>query len=132
MIIFGGDPKMFQFLSDVWVLTNANGLGGQPQWMQLSPTGSIPGRWNHTAAYDPELNKMIVFGGAVGAGTDSNDVWVLANANGSSGTPAWTQLLPSGVAPPIRESPFAMYDTCTKRMILFGGGFSLPGNTPTP
>jgi hypothetical protein len=55
--------------------------------------------------------------------TNSN-VFVLSNANGTGGTPAWTQLSPSGTGPTARFGiKQAGYDTTNKRLILFGGGF---------
>ena len=97
------------------------GQAAAQAWTQLAPSGTAPSaRSRHTAVYDAVGNRMIAFGG-----TDSssffNDVWVLSNANGSGGTPAWTQLAPSGTAPPAREAPAAVYDAAGNRMIVFGG-----------
>jgi len=55
-----------------------------------------------------------------------NDVWVLANANGSGGTPAWTQLHPKfagdGLILPGSRTWFsAVRDPGTNSMIIFGG-----------
>lgn len=83
MIIFGGGPfPILGAFNDVWVLTNANGLGGTPVWTKLKPTGGPPGtRFFHTAVYDAVNNLMVIFGG-------NNDesiylvAWVLSDANG--------------------------------------------------
>jgi hypothetical protein len=55
-------------------------------------------------------------------------VWVLSNANGSGGTPAWTQLAPSGSAPSARYNLTAVF--ASGRMIVFDGCWSggCPGN----
>ena len=126
MIVFGGvacDPCTSK--NDVWVLTNANGLGGTPQWLQLFPTGGPPTpRGGHSAVYDAAGNRMVVFGAAAGY---TNDTWVLANASGfdrATGmptTPAWTQLIPTGTLPPARSQNAAAYDAATNRMVIFGG-----------
>lgn len=95
MMIFGGcpTPAFCSWLNDTWVLINANGLGGAPQWIQLSPVGSLPSqRYAHDAGYDPGSNRMLIFGGS--AGPANNDTWVLTNANGLGGTPQWIQLSP--------------------------------------
>jgi hypothetical protein len=106
-------------LSDTWVLSNANGLGGTPGWTQL-PNAPVA-RDYHTAVYDPGSNRMIVFGGNQAfPGTDLNDVWVLIDANGI-GTPSWTQLSPIGTPPAVRNGSNAVYDPATNRMIVFGG-----------
>jgi len=70
--------------ADVWVLTNANGLGGTPVWTQLAPTGSPPiSNGEAATAYDPVTNHLIVYGGCtVGCSPALADLFVLTNANG--------------------------------------------------
>src|SRR5712692_4436152 len=56
-----------QRFNDVWVLTNANGLGGTAAWMQLTvnpdpATGFPLPRLAHSAAYDVVNNRMIIWG----------------------------------------------------------------------
>src|SRR5579859_1519645 len=97
MIVFGGRDGSGNNLNDVWVLTNANGLGGTSQWINLIPNGaagSPPARSGHSATYNGSyFNKMIIFGGCGGSCAPAlNDVWVLTHANGLGGTPVWTQL----------------------------------------
>src|SRR5690242_12187543 len=124
MIVFGGVICLFgcttSYLNDVWVVSNANGQGGTAVWTQLSPSGTPPGgRWGHTAVYDSKNNRMIVFGGAASA--IYSDVWVLSNANGLGGTPAWTQLAPSGTAAAGGWLASAVYDRVNNIMTVFGG-----------
>jgi hypothetical protein len=130
MIVFGGNncfTQGAQFYNDVWILTNANGLGGTPAWTQLSPSGGPPAaRENHTAVYDPASNRMIIFGG--GSTSGLNDVWVLANANGLGGTPTWMQLAPSGAAIPPLAGASAVYNAASDQMTVFAGGDTLTGS----
>ncbi len=128
LIVHGGCPaNCGSALSDTWVLTNANGLGGQPSWSQL-PSAPV-GRANHTAVYDSTSNRMIIFSGQQGFfGTNRNDVWVLKNANGL-GLPAWEQLTPTTAAPPVRNGATAVYDKNTNRMTIFGGAQVLVSST---
>lgn len=120
MIVFGGGTSS-GFVNDVWVLANANGLGGAPTWMQLAPTGPLPSvTSSHSAIYDPVANTMTVFGGSTNAGF-TDKVWLLTNANGMGGTPAWTQLQPTGGSPGARYSHSAVFNPSTGRMIIFGG-----------
>src|SRR5712672_1127025 len=43
MVVFGGcNGGCLPTLNDVWVLTNANGLGGTQAWIQLLPIGTPP------------------------------------------------------------------------------------------
>jgi len=119
-----GSPR----LNDVWIETNANGLGGTGAWSQLSPSGPLPQvRNNQSAVYDAANNRMIIYGGC-GAVPTSNgclpiadNVWVLSNANGIGGTPTWTQLFPTGGPPAARQAHQAAYDPTTNSMIDWAG-----------
>src|SRR5205085_10354648 len=99
----------------------ANGLPGSP-----------PPRTLGAAVYDQANNRLIIFGGATYADLNSNpsaylkDVWVLTNANGQGGTPAWIQLNPSGPLPAPRYGQSAVYDAAGNRLIIYGGGFPSP------
>jgi len=123
LIVTGGvGPSGFQF--DTWVLTNANGAGGQPEWIQIA-AGGAPGRYLASGVYDPIENRLIVFGGmsglCLGLCSAHNDVWVLSNANGLGGIPVWNQLSTVGTPPPERFSGITAYDAGGKRLILTSG-----------
>jgi hypothetical protein len=135
MIIFGGLPE-FGIAGDVWVLSHASSVAGQPQWTMLNPlpdplAGAIAPRSDYAAAYDGAHNRLIVFSGFtdcpiqfVGCSVP-NDVWVLENANGLGGTPGWTKLSPHGIGPTGRADATAVYDPSTNTLIVFGGqGFT--------
>src|SRR5260370_38415463 len=65
---------------------------------------------------------MIVFGGAEGRSSPcANDVWILTNANGSGGAPAWTQLNPAGGPPAARTTQGGVYDPTMNTLIVYGG-----------
>jgi hypothetical protein len=123
MTIFGGAlGQPTPCANDVWLLTNANGVGGTANWMQLTPSGTAPPtRMYAGGVYDPKTNSMIVFGGFNCSTGYFNDVWVLSNANGESGTPAWTQLTPSGPLPAARESASVVYDPTDNILMLYSG-----------
>lgn len=118
LVIHGGWPG----LADTWVLTNANGLGGTPQWIPM-PSASLD-RTGASAAYDAGSNRLIVFGGLdVDYYTTQgwfNDVWVLRDANGI-GTPQWQQLQPTATPPAPRYYAGTAYDPTSNRLILVGG-----------
>ena len=135
LITFGGITYCCTNFNDVWILTNANGVGGVPEWIKLSPAGpqGFPApRGRHSAVYDPSNNRMIIFGGGNFTGDPScnfcifnplfNDVWVLTNANGLGGTPTWVPLFPDGGSPAGRAGHHAIYDPASNRMTIFGGG----------
>jgi len=125
MIIFGGcaDSECLIVLNDTWVLSNANGTGGAATWTQLTPSGNPPSaRSFHNAVYDAANNRMIVYSGEnIWGNIVYSDAWVLSNANGLGGTPAWTQLSPTGAADAIDGST-TVYDAASNKLIVFGGG----------
>jgi PKD domain len=140
MIIFGGNElrkdyccgfsygNMDYTRDDVWVLSNANGIAGVPTWTQLSPSGPTPpSRSSHSAVYDSANNRMLVFGGSHIADYNSQthialgDLWEIRYANGSGGTPIWTELSPAGTPPGPRTAHTAAFDSEHQRMILLGG-----------
>jgi hypothetical protein len=127
MIIFGGGTggcgAFCTLFNDVWVLSNATGVGGTPAWTHLTPVGTAPApREGHRAVYDPTTNRMTIFGGGNdGIMSIPNDTWVLTNANGLGGSPQWIQLTPAGGAPARRETFISTYDSSANAMTVFGG-----------
>ena len=124
MILYGGyNPNVnipFSSLTDTWVLTNANGLGGTPTWMRLTTLSNLTdGRYYHSLVYDTVNNRTILFAGY--GHNYMNDTWVLTNANGLGGTPTWIQLTTSGVPPTVRVGHTGVYDQTNNLMIVFGG-----------
>ena len=117
MIVYGGG-NCTDF-GDTWSLTIDDG----PRWTQLTPLGNLPpARAGQTAVYDSATSSMTIFGGGLGCSSPcSNDTWVLSNANSAAGSPAWTQLLPTGGPPIPRIFHTAVYDPGSNRMIVFGG-----------
>ncbi len=126
MISFGGHIAFFfTAMNDTRVLTNANGLGGSPTWQTLAASGSPPAvRATHTSVYDEGSNRMIVFGGwdtkYPSPNLFYNDLRILDNANGVSGSPTWLPVTAPG-GPSPRGSHSAVYDPINNRMIVYGG-----------
>src|SRR5882762_231067 len=107
------------------------GTAAAQSWIQLAPSGTPPSPrgWHGTPdVYYPGSDRMIVFGGGV---PNTNDVWVLANANGLPGSSQWINLIPNGASgsPAARGGHSSVYDAATNRMIIFGG--CLGGCFPT-
>jgi len=128
MIVFGGTLGGSNS-NEVWVLSNANGLGGTPTWTQLSPSGTLPpGREEPRAVYDATNNLMTIFGGNNDSGY-LGDVWVLSNANGTGGSPTWSQLGPFPFFAEVRTAHSAVYNPSTNKMTIFGGDTSPSAQT---
>lgn len=116
--------------NEVWILTNANGLGGTPAWIKLLPGGSPPfSNGNETAAYDAATNRLIVYGGCFANCSPAlSNVFVLSNANGLGGPPVWTQSTVTN--PQARAGLSAVDDSANNLMIAFGGTSRLLWNRP--
>jgi hypothetical protein len=106
----GADGLMF--LGDVWKLTS----GSVPTWEKVITSGATPGpRDGMTAIYDPEADRLVMFGGNLDS--QKNDVWVLP----LRGAPVWQELTPTGDPPAPRFCHVAVYDSAGRRMIAFAG-----------
>jgi hypothetical protein len=115
MVVFGGQTSAIAVVNDTWALS----LAGTPAWSQLAPSGTPPcWRQGHSAIYDPVRDRMIVFGGSDSTSfPPCNDTWELSLV----GTPAWTELNPSGALPPGRAWHVAIYDPVRGRLVTYGG-----------
>jgi hypothetical protein len=121
LMIFGGYDCVSNYFNDVWVMSNANDVSGTPTWTQLSPLGDPPSvRESSTAIYDPTSNSLIVYGGDQG-GLPFGEIWILSNANGSGGTPTWTQQFALNQGPVARSGQTATYDAVNNIMTIYGG-----------
>ncbi len=115
LVVFGGLTS--EATNEVWELT----MSGTPTWTELTPSGAPPNpRYGHTAIYDPVRDRMVVFGGYDGS-MPFGDVWALS----LSGTPAWTELSPSGAPPDPRYFHTAIYDPVRDRMLVAHGNTAL-------
>src|SRR5262249_47590285 len=87
--------------NDLWVLTNANGTGGSPTWMDILAQGGQNqppvGAWPST--YNPQLNMVFL---VEQANTEQPpNLWQLSNAdgldlNGNPAMPVWAMTTPTG------------------------------------
>jgi len=127
MVMFGGNTagcsSTTPSLNDTWLLSGANGIGAAT-WTEEAPFGGPPpGRRGHSAVYNSNTDRMIIFGGdAFGCSSSKlNDLWVLRNATGAAQIPTWFLQSPTGPIPPSRSDHVAVYNGNTDQMILFGG-----------
>jgi hypothetical protein len=141
MIVFGGQDDFFTYYNDLWSfdLSKITAAITAP-WSPLTAAGSgsnVPTpRVGHSAVYDSQYNRMIVFGGQDAAGYQ-NDVYILT----LDLTPTWTRAAVTGTPPSGRLGHTAIYDFAHQQMVVFGGNdlsgekadtllLSLPQNPP--
>jgi len=126
---WGDNYGGYQLFNEIWTLS----LGLTPAWNQLTIAGPTPGeRHSPQWGYDPVRNRVLLFGGyGRHYPRDDyaylNDVWQLS----LDGTPAWTELFPSGTAPSGRLAGVAAYDILRQRFVGFGGTIGAPVDTWT-
>jgi hypothetical protein len=121
MIIHGGLTYLdgaYVALGDAWALT----LGGPPTWVPIQPEGPSPSeRRGHVGIYDPEGQRMIIYGGSSLPG-EYTDLWSLSLDD----APRWTELTATGRNPGALGSSgrcTAVYDAEHQRMLVV----SFPG-----
>jgi hypothetical protein len=132
MVIFGGRDELSWF-DDVWVLIHANGVGGEPRWLELRPQGARPAaRASHSAVYDPQTDRMVVYGGWSAGGRVLDDVWLLEHTTSTSATPTWRKVSPEGKGPGESQGHASAYDEALDRMLVFGGISTAPPRNRAP
>ncbi len=117
VVMFGGMDysSPTRFLSESWSLSLATGA-----WSEITAGGPMPGgREGHGAVYDPERQRMMVFGGHYESETRGfwNDTWELSLGD----TAAWTSITVAGAVPGARSAFGAVYDPIRRRMLVHGG-----------
>lgn len=123
VIMFGGVDldKLAAFLDGVPV-TNAELFSDRTwaydyeanTWTDLGASNPPPGRNSHMMVYDPDTERVLLFGGG-DLDQDFNDTWTY-----DSESNAWTDLDPP-THPSRRAYASMAYDTAAHRVVLFGG-----------
>ena len=120
MIVFGGENDSSTFFGDTWILTNADGTSGTPEWIKLPQIPGPVGRSGHAAGYDPINRLMVVSGGEVFCNPAYGDMWVLDHANGI-GNAVWSGWSTSGTPPSGRRDAAVGFDPQGNRLFVIGG-----------
>ena len=120
LLLYGGKSVTGEADTDLWLLESASASGGMPRWTRVALTGGPGALANAVAGYNALANRIVVFGGCTGdCSRPSDETWILSNANGLTGTPAWTRLSVTG--PAAREGHASAYDAAGDRLFVFGG-----------
>ena len=100
----------------VWALTNANGVSATPpHWINLIPegaAGSPNGFVLWPAAYDAATNRAMLFE------TGTSNLWVVTNANGLGGTPAYNHVTLTGGPAGLTDNIDLPYDAANHRLTV--------------
>ncbi len=110
LLLFGGYDGS-KYMSDLWSYDLATG-----SWTVLAPAGAVPpARASQATAYDPVAGQLVMFGGYDGS-SYMGDAWSYDATNGS-----WSPLAATGTTPHARYGHSLVYDSDSKKMLLFGG-----------
>lgn len=100
---------------------------GSPGWVGLNVSAAPPWREGGTAAYDPGIGGVLLFGGSQQAGPALYATWEFVNntwtevCSGNSSAPTCPQ------SPSPRYWPVMAYDSSSSQLVLFGGVVDLLG-----
>lgn len=110
IILFGGWADNAGLMSDTWIFDSQTN-----QWTEVFPVNNPSNRQSCSMYYDPNAQRVILFGGYREVGGHLDDMW---EYNYSDNT--WIELSslsnPSG-----RYGSKMVYDPINQRTILFGG-----------
>ncbi|MEZ4860033.1 MAG: NBR1-Ig-like domain-containing protein [Caldilineaceae bacterium] len=112
VVLYGGwrgDHLGVNILGDTWEYDGNN-------WTQMTPPTTPGQRTGVKLVYNPELGKVILFGGLFRSGDQSsypNDTWMYDGQT-------WSEIVTNS-APPGRYDHQMTYDPVRKVIVLFGG-----------
>ncbi|MFN0094796.1 MAG: thrombospondin type 3 repeat-containing protein [Dehalococcoidia bacterium] len=106
-------------LSSAKATMPSNARAAGDEWTLVAANSGPVAREGHTGVWDPDQERMLVFGGRGIAGHSSplNDLWSYRAATG------WEEITPNGAlgSPPARVHHVAVWDTANDRLLVFGG-----------
>jgi hypothetical protein len=100
------------------------------EWIPKFPIDPPSARLQMSMVYDCDKNETIMFGGILRTSDPSMKKWPTTKEMWKWDGTTWTQLTPD-ILPDPRRSAGMVYDSDTKKIILFGG-FNSPTLDPTP
>jgi len=114
----GGDPILYSGyygdpLYDLWRFD----LGAR-RWTEIRTEKKLPARATHASVVDAARDRLIVFGGSVGASIVMEGLLLLDLKTGEAATPDFS------FGPEHRRDHTFTLDPATRRVYLFGGAYS--------
>jgi hypothetical protein len=118
MIVFGGTKDWARGMNDTYALDLAGGWA-TARWAKLSPGGRAPeARYDHVAAFIPDLNWMLVYGGSSDGVREFDGLYAL---DLSASPPQWSAVSPSGPRPSGVMGLAATYNASLNKVVFHGG-----------
>ncbi len=112
--LFGGYGTDGAALGDLY---RVDFSGDGVEFILLEQTDSPGARFLHSFAYDPELDRFVMFGGMGAGGENENDTWVMTL---DDDTAVWEELDTTDPPTP-RYGFFYGFDRATGRLIVYSG-----------
>jgi hypothetical protein len=114
-LLFGGhledqNGKDLGYENEIWAYDYSG-----DNWEKITTQNKPPARYWHDLAYNPEGQKIILFGGSQGGGNDLGDTWIYSCKDKS-----WSKVA-SIENPDMRSQPSLAYDSSIKSTVMFGG-----------
>lgn len=98
LVIFGGQDAAGTILNDTWEWDQATNT-----WANTTPATSPVARKEHSLAFDPVTQTMLMFGGRDASDVSLSDTWIYVPSPVFGVAGSWTQLAPATV-PPARST----------------------------
>ena len=106
----------YTLLGDTWAFDFA-----KDAWTELMPTGTPPGRSAPSAAWDAAGDRMVMFGGNLGADFDPFNGFRPTAESWQLKADAWSKVATKGPTPPARYLAASALDDKRNRLIVVGG-----------
>ncbi len=119
MLVFGGRLADDSYSNEVWALSLP--VFGDPSWTLLSSGVGPSGREGHSAVFDRDKARLVIFGGRGADSLYHNDVWAFSM---TCSPPRWNRVHISAspyFTPLPRWRHTAIWDDHNARMLVLGG-----------
>jgi len=110
IILFGGIDITDNWIDDTWIFDSRTQV-----WTQIFPDNHPSFRGSASIFYDPQAQKVVLFGGFRSGGGHLDDTWAFDYSINN-----WTNLNPS-IKPTGRYGAPMVYDLINQRGFMFGG-----------
>ena len=113
IVLFGGVDITDTWMDDTWIFDSRS-----QEWTQVFPNSHPSARGSASIFYDPQAQKVILYGGFRYGGGHFSDTWAFDYSTNN-----WTNLNPP-MKPTGRYGAPMVYDPVNQRGFMFGGRIS--------